>query len=94
MAEPTIKLLDFWAAWCGPCKVMHPIIDAIETEFAGKVVVEKVDVDDATNQAKVAHYRVMAMPTYFIEKNGQVVEQFVGAQSKTTLVNAIQKNLS
>lgn len=93
MAEKQVKLLDFWAAWCGPCKVMHPIIDEIEKEFAGKLTVEKINVDAPESQEAVAKYRVMAMPTYFIEKNGLVVEQFVGAQSKTTLINAIKKAL-
>lgn len=88
-----VALLDFWAAWCGPCKVMHPIIDEIEKEYAGKVKVVKYDVDDAANQAMVEKYQVMAMPTYFVEKDGQVVGQFVGAQSKKTLVEAIDKAL-
>lgn len=88
-----VKLYDFWAAWCGPCKVMHPIVEEIEKEFAGKVTLEKVDVDAPENQAKVEEYQVGAMPTFIIEKNGQVVEQFVGAQSKTTLVNALKATL-
>lgn len=88
-----VTLLDFWAAWCGPCKVMHPIIDELEKEFAGKITVVKIDVDQAENQAKVEEYQVGAMPTYIIEKDGQVVEQFVGAQSKTTLSNALKQAL-
>lgn len=93
MAEPNVKLIDFWAAWCGPCKVMNPIIEELEQKYAGKITVEKYDVDDEANQEKVAHYRVMAMPTYFIEKNGEVFQQFVGAQSKTALTVAIEKAL-
>ncbi|HSX42091.1 MAG TPA: thioredoxin [Candidatus Saccharimonadales bacterium] len=93
MAEPQVKLIDFWAAWCGPCKVMNPIIEEIEAQFAGKIVVEKIDVDATENQEAVAKYRVMAMPTYFVVKNGEVFEQFVGAQSKTTLINSINKAL-
>lgn len=93
MAEAKVKLLDFWAAWCGPCKIMNPIIEELEKQFEGKIMVEKIDVDAAESQAIVAKYRVMAMPTYFIEKDGEVVEQFVGAQSKTTLINAINKAL-
>ncbi len=93
MAEPKVKLIDFWAAWCGPCKIMNPILDELEKLYAGKITIEKFDVDAAENQGVVAKYRVMAMPTYFIEKNGEVVEQFVGAQSKTTLMNALNKAL-
>lgn len=88
-----VSLLDFWAAWCGPCKVMHPIIDELEKEYAGKAKIVKYDVDDAANQSVVEKYQVMAMPTYFIEKDGQVVAQFVGAQSKKTLAEALDKAL-
>lgn len=88
-----IKLYDFWAAWCGPCKVMHPIIEDIEQEFANQITIEKVDVDDPANQEKVFEYQIGAMPTFIIEKDGQVVEQFIGAQSKSTLVNALKQIL-
>ena len=86
-----VKLIDFWAVWCGPCKVMNPIIEEIEKEFAGKITVEKFDVDAPENQEIVQDYKVMAMPTYFIEKDGEVVNHFVGSQSKKTLAEALQK---
>lgn len=89
-----VKLLDFWAAWCGPCKIMNPVIEEIEKEFEGKITVEKYDVDSADNQVVVAQYQVMAMPTYFILKGDQVVEHFVGAQSKAKLVGALEKALN
>jgi len=89
-----VTLIDFWAAWCGPCKVMNPIIEELENEFGDKLEVKKFDVDDSANQAEVQKYQVMAMPTYFVEKNGEVVNQFVGAQSKKTLVEAIESALS
>jgi len=89
-----VVLKDFWAAWCGPCKVMHPILDEIEKEFGGKVVIEKIDVDDPANQDTVFEYQVGAMPTFIIEKDGHVVEQFVGAQSKKTLTDALNHALS
>jgi len=91
--KTSVKLLDFWAAWCGPCKIMNPIIEELEKTYAGKLTVEKINVDEPENQAMVARYNVMAMPTYFIEKDGHVVEQFVGAQGKSTLVSAITKAL-
>lgn len=88
-----VKLLDFWAAWCGPCKIMNPIIEEIEHEFMGKIIVEKIDVDQAENQKMVEDYQIGAMPTYIIEKDGEVVEQFIGAQTKSALVNAIKHAL-
>jgi len=93
MNKQSIKLLDFWAAWCGPCKIMNPIIDELESTYGDRLTVEKYDVDDAANQEIIQKYHVMAMPSYFIEKDGQVVEHFVGAQSKSTLVQAIEKAL-
>lgn len=88
-----VTLLDFWAAWCGPCKVMHPIVEEIEHQYKGKIKVVKVNVDEPNNQSIVEQYQVGAMPTYIIEREGQVVEQFVGAQSKTKLLTAIDSAL-
>jgi len=88
-----VTLYDFWAAWCGPCKIMHPIIEEIEKEYAGKVKVVKVNVDEPTSQEMVSHYQIGAMPTYIIEKGSQVLQQFVGAQSKKTLTEALGRVL-
>lgn len=88
-----VKMIDFWAAWCGPCKIMNPIIDEIEKEFAGQVDIEKVDVDSPESQSKVEEYQIGAMPTYIIERDGQVLEQFIGAQSRSTLVGALKAAL-
>jgi len=90
----SITLIDFWAAWCGPCKIMNPIIEELEKEYAGKVKVVKYDVDDPANQKAVDQYQVGAMPTYIIEKKGQVVNSFVGAQSKTVLKGALDEALA
>lgn len=89
--DEAITMFDFWAAWCGPCKVMHPIVEEIEKEFAGKIKVVKVNVDEPNNQAIIEQYQIGAMPTYIIEKKGQVLNSFVGAQSKTVLVNALNQ---
>lgn len=70
-------LVDFWATWCGPCKMIAPILDEIATEKAGSVKVGKVDVDQ--NQAISARYGIRAIPTLLIFKNGEVREQIVGA---------------
>lgn len=72
----TPVLVDFWATWCGPCKMIAPIIDEIATEKAGVVKVGKVDVDE--NQAISARYGIRAIPTLLLFKNGEVKEQIVG----------------
>lgn len=72
---------------------MHPILEEIAQTYEGRVMVEKYDVDDEKNQAIVQRYQVMAMPTYFVEKNGEVTHQFVGAQAKSTLIAELEKAL-
>lgn len=94
MTTDKIKLIDFWAEWCGPCKIMHPIIEELEKEYGDKIEVEKYDVDDAKNQKIVQKYQVMAMPTYFILKNDKVLQQLVGAQSKSTLTKILDEAIS
>jgi thioredoxin 1 len=94
MSNNSVKLIDFWAAWCGPCKIMNPIIEELEKEYGDKITVEKYDVDDSANQEMVQKYQVMAMPSYFIEKNGQVVQHYIGAQPKSTLKAALDQALA
>jgi len=88
-----VTLLDFWAAWCGPCKIMNPIIEEIEHEYSGKIKVVKINVDEPTSQKMVEQYQIGAMPTYIIEQNGQVVSSFVGSQSKKTITGALDQAL-
>ncbi|HNW39479.1 MAG TPA: thioredoxin [Candidatus Omnitrophota bacterium] len=83
-------LVDFWATWCGPCKMIAPIIDELAKEYAGKMKIGKVDVD---NNSKVAtEYGVMSIPTVMFFKNGKVSEQFVGGVSKADLRRKIEEN--
>ena len=74
-------LVDFWAEWCGPCRMMEPTIDAIASDYAGKVKVGKLNVDD--NGGTAARYGIRGIPTLLLFKGGQVVEQRVGAVGKS-----------
>jgi thioredoxin 1 len=73
-------LVDFWAEWCGPCKMIAPMLDELAAEYDGKVKIGKVNIDD--HQSLAAQYRINSIPTLLFFKNGQVVDQVVGARSK------------
>lgn len=80
--------MDFWASWCGPCKIMNPIIDEIEKELAGKIEVERINVDE---QGAVAEkFRVMSIPTYIIVRDDKEVSRKVGVTPKTELLKLLQ----
>lgn len=76
-------LVDFWAPWCGPCRVVGPIVEKMAGEFAGKVKVAKLNVDE--NPVAAQKYGVMSIPTLMIFKGGQVAEQMVGVQQESVL---------
>ena len=82
-------LVDFWAPWCGPCKTIAPIVEQLADEFAGKLKVVKVNVDD--NKEAAVRYNVRGIPNLIIFKNGELAEQIVGAVAKQELVKAINK---
>ncbi len=82
-----IKLLDFWAEWCGPCKLMEPVLNEIEKELAGKVEVVKINVDE--DQAESAKYGVMSIPTYIVLKDDKEVGRKVGLTPKDELVKLL-----
>ena len=84
-------LLDGWAPWCGPCKMIAPVLDELAPEFAGKVKIVKMNVDD--NQATPAQFGVRSIPTLLLIKNGQVVATQVGALPKTQLANFINQHI-
>src|SRR3989344_6973639 len=82
-------LVDFWAIWCGPCKVQNPILEELAKTMAGKVKIGKVDVDQ---QAELGErYGIMSIPTIKIFKKGQVVSEMIGLQSKERLMSELQK---
>ena len=84
-------LLDFWAPWCGPCKMIAPILDDLAVEFAGKVKVVKINIDD--NQATPAQFGVRSIPTLLLFKDGKPVATQVGALPKNQLAAFINQNI-
>ncbi len=85
-------LIDFWAPWCGPCKAIAPLLDELAKEYAGKLKVVKMNVDD--NPETPARYGVRGIPNLLIIRNGQVKEQIVGAVPKGHLVRAVDNALA
>lgn len=81
-------LLDFWADWCGPCRMAAPIIDEIASETAGKVKIGKVNVDTDIELAQ--RYRIASIPTFLVFKNGEPAEKAIGLQSKEDLMNLLK----
>lgn len=84
-------LVDFYADWCGPCKMMMPIFEQIDGEIGDKAIIGKVNIDQAS--VIVDNYGIMSVPTFLLFKNGQMVESFIGAQPKDTLISAINKHI-
>ena len=88
-SEPVV--VDFWAEWCGPCKMIAPILDEIATEMEGKIKVAKINVDDAPDIAR--RYEVMSIPTLLVFRDGEVAKRIVGAKPKGALVEELNEFL-
>jgi thioredoxin 1 len=84
-------LIDFWAEWCGPCRALAPTIDELADQFAGKVKVMKMNVDE--NPMTPGKYRIRGIPTLLVFKGGQLVDQLVGAHPKASISQLIEKTL-
>ena len=91
LQDSRLVIVDFWATWCGPCRMLSPLLDEVEEEMADKIVVVKVNVDDADEVA--AQFRIMNIPTLLFFKDGQIVDKTVGAMPKTALIDRINANL-
>ena len=91
LQDEKLVIVDFWAVWCGPCRMLSPVLDEVEEEMADKITVVKVNVDDADEIAM--RYRIMSIPTLVFIKGGKMVDRTVGAMPKSALVERIQANL-
>ncbi len=86
-----VKLVDFWATWCGPCKMIAPVLEDLAQDYDGKVDILKLDVDQ--NQATAAKYEVMSIPTLIVFKDGEPLDKVVGFQPKENLAQVLDKHI-
>ena len=82
-----LVLVDFWATWCGPCRMIAPVLDELAEEYAGRVKICKVNVDD--EPALAQRYKIMSIPAVFLFRDGEVAEKMVGARPKQAFADAI-----
>lgn len=92
LQQPGVMVVDFWATWCGPCRMIAPTIEELAADYDGEVVVGKVDVDDQPELA--TEYGVMSIPNVIIFKDGEVVDRKVGAMPKDIYTSAVEEALA
>ncbi len=85
------ELVDFWATWCGPCRMIAPAVEEVAEDFDGRAVVGKVDVDEQAELAR--RFGIMSIPTLIVMKDGKVVEQAVGARGKADIAAMLERHL-
>ena len=86
-----VVLVDFWAPWCGPCKMIAPVLEELDGEISDKAKIVKVDVDE--NQETASKFGIMSIPTLVVLKNGEVVDKAVGFQPKEALAQLVEKHV-
>jgi thioredoxin 1 len=86
-----VALVDFWAAWCGPCKMLGPVIEELAGDYEGKAVIAKLNVDENPNTA--AQYGIRSIPSLLVFKNGQVVDQMLGAMPKNMIAKKLDEHI-
>ena len=91
LKSPTTVIVDFWAPWCGPCRMVGPIVEQLSHEYTGRLVVAKVNTDN--NRQTAGRYKIMGIPTLMIVKNGEIVERITGAVPKAQLDEVIRKHI-
>src|SRR5690606_26379072 len=85
-----LVLVDFWAAWCGPCKMIAPVLEELDADMDDKVKIVKLDVDE--NQQTASEYGIMSIPTLLLMKNGETVDKVVGFRPKEALAELVEKH--
>lgn len=91
VVSQSMILVDFWAEWCGPCKVQDPILDQVAKELGDKILVGKVNIDD--NRTLASKYNIMSIPTMILFKNGEKIHHFSGIQSKERILHILEKHI-
>ena len=91
LKSPVPVLVDFWAPWCGPCRSVAPIVEDLATQYAGKLKVAKVNVDESTDVAM--KYQITSIPTFILFKNGQVADRALGALPRSEFVKLIDRHI-
>ena len=92
LQSPTPVLIDFWAPWCAPCRAIAPVVEELSREYAGKLKVVKMNVDENINTP--GKYNIRGIPTLLVFKNGEVAEQIVGAVTKDAITKALSRHFS